>query len=152
MSDRLTALRLVIDELGLPLSIDTVDDRLILQKAIYLAQSKLRLGYSYGWYVKGPYSPKLTQDYYELADEVRLDEPLEIQLRDDARQALAPVRELIEAAPEDIRKSSWLELLASMHFLVRRSGFDEAGAKQKIAETKPHLIPYIDEGVRALQL
>ena len=152
MSDRLKALRLVIDEIGVPLSIDTVDDRLILQKAVYLAQTKVTLGYNYGWYLKGPYSPKLTQDYYELADEIRRDQDLAGELRQDAREALASVRELISNAPDGVRKVSWLELLASLHFLVRKSGFDLEAARRKIAETKPHLIPNVDAGAIALQL
>jgi hypothetical protein len=152
MSERLRGLRLVLEEVGVPLTIDTVEDRLVLQKAVYLAQSKVNLGYSYGWYLKGPYSPKLTQDYYELADEIRLGGEEPGTLRADVREALASIRELIAAAPAQMRRSHWLELLASLDFLVKKSGLALAVAKERIATLKPHLIPHIDEGAEALQL
>jgi len=43
------------------------DNRLKYQKLIYLVQnSGLSLGYGYNWYVRGPYSPSLTQDLFEI--------------------------------------------------------------------------------------
>lgn len=151
MAERIRALSLVLGELGIPPQIATVEDRLILQKAVYLAQTKVNLGYSYGWYLKGPYSPGLTQDYYELAGR---DDVLELGgvLKDSVREALAPVRALIEGKPEPLLLAHWLELLASLHYLVRRSGFSVESATDKIHETKPHLAESVDAGVEALQL
>lgn len=43
------------------------DDRLILQKVVYLLQeSGLEMGYRYHWYLRGPYSTGLTDDAYFL--------------------------------------------------------------------------------------
>jgi hypothetical protein len=151
MAERIRALSLVLSELGIPPQIATVEDRLILQKAVYLAQTKVSLGYSYGWYLKGPYSPGLTQDYYELAGR---DEALELggALKASVRDALAPVRALIQNKPAAVPVAHWLELLASLHYLARRSGFSVAAAIAKIHETKPHLAGSVDAGVEALQL
>ena len=55
--------KLAIDGLKLPFVIDTFMDRLIMQKAVYLAQAAgVNLGYYYHWYLHGPYSPSLTRD------------------------------------------------------------------------------------------
>src|SRR5579885_637652 len=44
------------------------DERLKLQKTIYLLQSAFRvnLGYTYNWYLRGPYSPGLAADAYKV--------------------------------------------------------------------------------------
>ena len=47
--------------------IDTFEDRLRLQKIIYIAKHfGINLGYSFNEYLRGPYSPELADDYYEL--------------------------------------------------------------------------------------
>jgi len=44
------------------------NSRLILQKTVYLMREfGLNIGYSFSWYLRGPYSPNLTRDTYELA-------------------------------------------------------------------------------------
>ena len=150
MSDRLTALGLVLEELGVPLQIDQVEQRLIIQKAVYLAQTTIPLGYTYGWYLKGPYSPSLTQDYYQLAERVTRGTVQEAILKESARSSLQSVKELIAAQPEGTKYSHWLELLASIHYLRTKSGFSVNAARKKIAETKPHLAGLFNAGVAAL--
>ncbi len=45
------------------------DDRLILQKTIYILKSfGIDLGYEYNWYRYGVYSPDLTSDGFDLMD------------------------------------------------------------------------------------
>src|SRR5438105_1432600 len=45
----------------MPLSVESFDDRLILQKAVYLLQAAgVHLGYRFRWYLRGPYSPEMT--------------------------------------------------------------------------------------------
>ena len=44
--------------------------RLRLQKYVFIARFfGLDLGYGFGLYLRGPYSPDLSRDYYELAEE-----------------------------------------------------------------------------------
>ncbi|MCF7955563.1 MAG: hypothetical protein K9M75_07165 [Phycisphaerae bacterium] len=46
---------------------DTIEDRLKLQKTIYLLEEYgLNLGYGFGWYKYGPYSSDLVQDAYSV--------------------------------------------------------------------------------------
>ena len=71
MENKLIALKVLLDQLGVPDSIETIDDRKRVQKAVYLGQlSGVDLGYRFGWYVFGPYSPALTKDYYSLAEAI----------------------------------------------------------------------------------
>ena len=47
--------------------IDTFEDRLKLQKIVYIAHYfGVDLGYTFNEYIRGPYSPELADDYYEL--------------------------------------------------------------------------------------
>jgi len=46
--------KLTTDSLKLPFQIGTFEDRLIMQKAVYLAQAAgVNLGYYYHWYLHG---------------------------------------------------------------------------------------------------
>jgi uncharacterized protein YwgA len=48
-------LKLTLDALSLPARLDTFADRLVVQKAIYLAQvAGVQLGYHFHWYLRGP--------------------------------------------------------------------------------------------------
>jgi hypothetical protein len=69
MDPKIEVLDLFLRELGEDSSIEGIENRLRLQKAVYLGQLfGVDLGYRYSWYVKGPYSSPLTQDYYKLAE------------------------------------------------------------------------------------
>ena len=61
--DAKAILYMVAKEFGLRR--DTTEDRLKLQKTIYLLQANgLQLGYGFSWYRYGPYSQDLVQDAY----------------------------------------------------------------------------------------
>lgn len=48
-------------------TMDSFEDRLVLQKRIYLLQVfGIYLGYKFAWYIHGPYSPNLTRDGFKL--------------------------------------------------------------------------------------
>lgn len=58
----IVTLKYVLDKLGHKITMDTFDDRLILQKQIYLLQEfDLPLGYDFSWYIHGPYCSKLAK-------------------------------------------------------------------------------------------
>ncbi len=53
-----------------PLDIKTFDNRLILQKAVFLLQSAgIKFGYRFRWYLRGPYSPDMTSDAFGILRE-----------------------------------------------------------------------------------
>lgn len=120
MRHRGIVLKLIMDELGVSPSLESFSSRLVLQKGMYLLQ-KLGLpgqDYTFGWYLRGPYSPALTRAAFE--DVV---EPLErgedasgYKLAQAAKGHLARLKSLRDRRPNDLPDDLWLELLASMHF------------------------------------
>ena len=115
MNRRLAGLAAFMRELGLDLS--DFDQRLLTQKAVYLFQVLgVDLGYRYNWYLKGPYSPSLTQDAYAV-EEDGIEKYETVRFKPEASSAVATVSTLLEALPEGLDQTRWAELLASMHFL-----------------------------------
>lgn len=125
-------LALCLDKLG-GLRLDTLVERKIVQKKTYfLQQFGLDLGYSFGFYVYGPYSPELTEDAYFLKRLMEraptaIEEP---KLSEEELKALDRTKELIAKwKVDDAEKTAYnLELLSSMHFLWK---FSYGGRKTK---------------------
>ncbi len=122
--------KLTLDALNLPLDLVTFDDRLILQKAIYLAKAAGHdCGHFFRWYLRGPYSPELTRDLFSIKAEIDAgsDETKGWTLEQAALDRLAHVRPLIPNV-DSSSKARRLELLASVHFLVERRQISRADA------------------------
>lgn len=147
MDGRLIALKLYLDELGIKDDIDTVDDRKCIQKAIYLGQvSGVDLGYRFGWYLLGPYSPSLTKDYYSLAESLLSgdEEYTKKSLRENVRAILGNTKPLLKP-PKSIKVplDDWLEILSSLHFLRIVRGLSAPEANEILEKEKPHLTQYL---------
>jgi uncharacterized protein YwgA len=152
MEPRLQVLSLFLSALGEEQSIASLDDRLRLQKAVYLGQALgVDLGYRYSWYVKGPYCPSLTQDYYKLNEVAGAVGP-EIGLRPDVLEKLTEARVFLEK-PEHVNlgKPQWYELLASLHYLRYVSKQPDENIRKTISENKEHLVFWVDEGFSHLK-
>lgn len=115
-------LSLVLNEAGVPVSVEEFDNRLLVQKAVYLLQQAgVQLGYPYNWYVRGPYSSRLAGDLFYLA-EMEKDESQEIEsyaLGGKTRQIVAKVKGLLDKAGNLSERAKELELLASVLFLIK---------------------------------
>lgn len=144
------ALKLTIDGLGLHFNIDAFDDRLILQKAVYLAQAiGVNLGYYYQWYIHGPYSPTLTQDEYAIAVELGQDiDESKGWILDSVSQDR--LKNLMNLIPKSGKKevSRKLVLLASVHFLVSRKQIHSSEAKEMSTTLKKFGKDFSEEEVR----
>jgi len=155
MRPKLAALNLVLNALAVEPAIETVDDRKRVQKAVYLAQvfAGVDLGYRYSWYKKGPYSPKLTRDYYSLAEALELGEkPSDVKLQDADVGKLQAIREMFTVPPGvDLQAEDWLELLASLDFLKRVSKKVDADIDRVIQGEKESLHQYVAVGKDFLQ-
>lgn len=155
MNARLKALKLVLSEMGIPDTIETVDDRKRVQKSVYIAQlSGLDLGYRFGWYLMGPYSPELTKDYYNLAEAVASDDHSykDVDLLPGIKDRLHELKSLL-APPVDIslNQEQWLELVASYHYLRIASKQTDEEAKNTLLAQKPILAPFADQAKRELE-
>ena len=154
MDARLETLQLVLAELGIDPEIETIDQRVIFQKAIYLAQAGgVPLRYRYNWYVMGPYSPNLTKDYYEFhaqQGEARQNQESFV-LKEQFAKILRNLRPTM-TIPGDVplRQSEWLELLSSIHYLRIRTQMDPESTRRRLDEAKPHVSSYVDQATRRL--
>lgn len=90
------------------------DARLIFQKTIYLLQAfGLYLGYKFSWYIRGPYSPTLTRKGYELAR--KFEETPDVRFTKEPSEKR--FNEFLEFLGEKKYDPTWLETIASIHFL-----------------------------------
>jgi uncharacterized protein YwgA len=116
MSDQtsLSTLRAFLDtlekEMGWEFELHEFDDRLRLQKYIFLAPSfGFEHCYSYGMHLRGPYSPSLAQDYYSDLTSI---EPNKESIR------LFDVASFVELVEN--KEVRWLEVAATLRAYVIR--------------------------------
>ncbi|NSW84409.1 MAG: hypothetical protein HPY90_14310 [Syntrophothermus sp.] len=122
MDEQLIALQLCLKEVG-GFSMASFRERLKYQKMVYLMQLfGIDLGYRFEWYLRGPYCTELTVDGFEIdkhRDEIE-EYVKDYELSNEAREKLARFRDMISQPPADgLSQESWLELLASVHYLAQ---------------------------------
>jgi len=112
---------LALRELGIPLEMDSFDKRLALQKTILILQKAgVYLGYRYGWYLRGPYSPDLASDLFMITS-LHDKGSSEIQnwiLDSDSKSILTSIKNLFNNNNPIKEHSRHLELVASILFLL----------------------------------
>ncbi|MDX9917199.1 MAG: hypothetical protein RBT15_04205 [Gudongella sp.] len=99
---------------------DSLSDRIILQKKIYLFQEMgADLGYRYNWYLKGPYSPSLTTFVYDKLEYLQqsTDEFRSYKLTENIEEIIQKINSLSDKKPYDLGLDSWFELLASIKYI-----------------------------------
>ena len=93
--------------------VDKFDDRLANQKIIYLLQGYgLELGYTYSWYLYGPYCKEVTKDAYGQTVE-----PKASGLSDDEKEKIAKFGGIFKTNLDDPK---WLEVAASLVYLWKK--------------------------------
>ncbi len=117
--------------------IDTIYDRILLQKKIYLSQIfGLQLGYGYGWYIHGPYSPDLTSAAYQIVPE-GFDGVSNWSFKDEYAQKIKRVNNLSNKRPTSLSLTSWYELLASVVYWNENGYEDKETNIEKVLVVKP---------------
>ena len=121
-------------------SLETINDRILLQKKIYLAQNiGLPLGYGYSWYIHGPYSPDLTVVAYQVIPE-GLDAIESYKLNPPYAAMVDRVNEIEHQENLNqlkINVVSWYELVASIAYWYGYDYNTEDKIMGKLRETKP---------------
>jgi uncharacterized protein YwgA len=142
--------KLTVDGLNLPFTIDYFMDRLIMQKAVYLAQAAgVNLGYFYQWYLHGPYSPSLTRDEFAIAADIAsgLDDSEGWKLDESSSRRLEGIRAIF-SEPDRDKLARKLELLASVHFLIDRKQASTADPNRITATLRQFNKPFSEEDVK----
>lgn len=135
-----------------PLAVDSFNQRLILQKTVYLLQSAgVRNGYRFRWYLKGPYCTELTSDAFGIVGEGEAGQK-ELRtwhLDSPSGQLVSQLSSLLHRKGEqEHEQARRLELFASVLFLINTkqcSETDIAGIRQLLADSKKH---FSEEDIR----
>jgi len=121
-------------------SVETINDRILLQKKIFLAQDiGLPLGYGYSWYTHGPYSTDLTAVAYQIIPE-GFDSIEQNKFKDNYAEMVSKVNALeCIISEKNIRLNNvqWYELVASIAYWYKRGIKTQDDIVAKIQETKP---------------
>ncbi len=118
-------------EMGVHPNLGDFSSRLVMQKTVYLLEKMgVNLGYSYGLYVHGPYSPALTRALYGHKDQVQsLENPA--PLGEAERKAALKILNATNLKP------SQLEIAATLAFFRQEQKMTEDDAVRKLKEIKP---------------
>ena len=118
----------------LNLSIDTFENRLIAQKKIYLLQGLgTDLGYSYNWYIRGPYSPALSKyicSNYEMLSDADYSK---FSLVGNTETNIKTVNIIKNFNMYGMGTGDWYELLASILYLYHN--YESFGIKKLCKDT-----------------
>lgn len=99
------------------------EDRLEVQKIPYLAQSfGIDLGYSFSWYLKGPYSKSVARDGYTIYEMSNRGERPHIHENLAKNERVQEFKKIIVPHMND---PTWLEIAASIVYLRREQYTDE---------------------------
>ena len=119
------------------------DEQRDLQNVIYLVQELgLPLGYTYEWnnIKKGPWSPKLSDTLKNLS--IKIENGFNIEEHSINKiylPTLSKFNNLIQRKPATLSETYWNDLLSTLLFLEKESGYDEKDAKNIIIDKKLHL-------------
>ena len=154
MNNTLTNLSRVMSELEVGERVNTLDERVTAQKAVYLAQVVgVNLGYQFTWYSTGPYSSDLAKDCYNLAEyppRNRQDIAAR-RLQEPFASALTKVKQAMLIPQEvTLTQKQWLELLASVHHLRIFDELNEAETQNWLDKEQSSLAPYISRATQSL--
>lgn len=121
---------------GSPFTYGDFENRKKLQKAVYLLENMgVDVGdYSFSWDSYGPYSLNLDCEASQLDEGIQQ----EFSFSSFAEDAFNRLRKIAEANTKyDI--SSWMECIASMHYLKNVFRIQEDNVISELVRRKPHL-------------
>ena len=100
---------------GQELNMNTYDHRLMLQKLVYIVQEAgIKFGYSYNWYVKGPYCTELTRDSFEFFNHSQ--KIHKTTLTESENKLIESFKKYFKS---DLKNDEKLELLGSLVFIIK---------------------------------
>lgn len=118
-------------ELGFEITISRFDDRLIAQKLVCLLELRgIDLGYPCSIYVRGPYSPALTEDLYKFTNEFKNLET-DFRLEPAEKEAASDISRIFGLKPVP------LEVGATYGYYTRWQNSDPLEALRRLKRLKP---------------
>ncbi len=126
-----------LKKLGISVSLDTFDQRLIVQKVVYLLQYfGLPVDWNYSWYLRGPYSTELTKALFETPESSRSSEA-----RGDDSEINRAVTEIRKHFSPAKMSPGDLEAAATVLFIGRSKHAKATPARlvMEVIKSKPNL-------------
>lgn len=121
-------------------SINTIDERVLLQKKIFLAQDLgLPLGYGYNWCIHGPYSSDLTTVAYQIIPEgfESIEKSTFNEKYSDMIKKVNDLESYIASENINLKTVQWYELIAFIAYWYERGIKNQEEVVEKIKTTKP---------------
>ena len=110
----ITNLSAFFETMGKKVSMDKFDDKLELQKIVFLAQNYgIELGYPFEWYIRGPYCKQVSVDAHRVLDKPT--ESKEINVDENK------VKEFGAILKPYINNTEWLEIAGSLVYLRKEN-------------------------------
>ncbi len=146
MTEELLALAVALKELKC-LSVETLAERLLIQKKMYLLQeSGTNFGFIYNWYLKGPYCPYLTEKAYDITQNYNLKEFEQYTYKDVIAEKIEKINQMGKSESfirSKLEVPDWYELLASIHYLFKKNQIkDKQKNKEDLLKYKPKYCAY----------
>lgn len=120
--------------LGIEPSLESLDERKKIQKLVYFSEVfGINLGFSFTWYIWGPYSPGLTKVLFNKERGKSSDFKASPTILDK-------IKKLKNFLGEDINSSKNLELISSLHYIFEiasKTNKSEKDALKLFYEEKP---------------
>jgi len=131
---------------GINPKMKTFSERKRVQKMVYLLDKvfHLNFGFSYNWYLHGPYSPELTRIIFDVIEKEREDiaKPVILSAADRAK-----ISRLKLFLCDDIESNDALELLVSLHYLLNCSPDSDSRAEDAVDLLKSKKPYFSDEEI-----
>lgn len=129
----------------LQLSKETLDERIVCQKKIYLLQEKgIDLGYTFGWYTRGPYSESLAK-YIGDNFQVLIESNFELKLKNDVVDKIVSINKIVDKKGDtELSDTLWYELICSLLYIERNkeswniSAVDQREIFKVLRDQKPN--------------
>ena len=123
-------------------SLESFADRKRNQKLAYLVQevAGISLGYSFSWYIRGPYAPSLTRDLYANTGS-KTSLSTSHGLKEEERSKMDQLRNFLG---DYVNSSDLLELLVSLHFL-RKLGRQYGAPQEEIIRVLKEKKPFFSD-------
>ena len=129
---------------------DEFEERVVLQKAIYLLRELgITCGdYSFSWNKRGPFSPELSDDVKNQTDDLSE----KYVFSKVAEQGIARLRDVYSSGCRKYDSNKWFEAVASLHYmkLYMHPSYSEDKLAIKLMEYKP-IFADIEENKRAFK-
>lgn len=127
--------------------VDTFRDRFLSQKTQYFAQLfGVSPSYHFNLYLKGPYSPALAQDLFAI-HEIEPDYQKKRFVSDELESRLKLLKDFLKD-----KEPRQLEVIATLHWLLKAAGLSASTAKEKLAQLKETTDSEFNQALRNIQV